>query len=246
MRKGMTKARSMSDGTSDGSLPRLPKLDLQILRSAPQSGDENRTDAFLKVRSYELALLRDGVASKPFTYDVVDRKALDACVIVAHHVRDGAVHVWLRSSVRPPVALRPGASASSSSEGNAPASPLDGVLWEVPAGLIEPGEAPLDAAVRELDEELGFRVEPRELRPLGDWTLPAPGFIGEMHHFFHVRVDEAAQRIPEGDGSPLESDALLVAVPLDRALAACRRGEIRDAKTELALRRLADEKQTRP
>ena len=35
--------------------------------------------------------------------------------------------------------------------------------WEVPAGVIEPGEAPIDAAVRELREETGYAGDPPEL-----------------------------------------------------------------------------------
>jgi ADP-ribose pyrophosphatase len=115
-----------------------------------------------------------------------------------------------------------------------------GVLWELPAGLVEPDETPRAAAARELGEELGFHVDETAMQPLGGWTVPAPGFVGEMHFFFHVRVDPSSRREPDGDGTPLEDGAVCVAVPLDELLDACRRGDIRDAKTELALRRLAD------
>lgn len=162
-------------------------------------------------------------------YDVLDRRALDACVIVAHHrAADGRTHVWVRSCVRPPVALRTIEPKSS------------GVLWELPAGLVEPGEEAVDAAARELAEELGFVVARTALAPLGGWSLPAPGFIGEVHHFFHVEVDPAKRADPGGDGSPLEEEAVIVDLPLEEALAACRDGLVRDAKTELALRRFAE------
>jgi ADP-ribose diphosphatase len=42
-----------------------------------------------------------------------------------------------------------------------------------------------------------------------------------------------------GDGSPLEEGADLRWRPLADAIAACERGDIEDAKTEIALRRLA-------
>jgi hypothetical protein len=35
--------------------------------------------------------------------------------------------------------------------------------WITPGGGIDPGESDVDAAVRELEEETGIRVEPREL-----------------------------------------------------------------------------------
>lgn len=206
------------------SLPDPPKVELEIVH--------DRTDAssqgFLRVKRLDLVAKRGGTKSSPFPYDVLDRKALDAAVMVAHHEENGRVHVWLRSAVRPPVALRPIEPKAS------------GSLWELPAGLVEPEESPRAAAARELDEELGFHVEETAMQELGGFTFPAPGFVGEMHFFFHVRVDPASRREPEGDGSPLEHDARILPVPLDDALAACRDGGIRDAKTELALRRLAE------
>lgn len=182
------------------------------------------------MKRYDLVVVTKETRSQPFRYDVVDRHALDAAVMIAHTVGQTGVEVYLRSAVRPPIGLRADANATS-----------DSVVWELPAGLIEPGEAPRAAAARELAEELGFSVKEEDMQPLGAWAYPAPAFIGEIHHFFHVRVDPTMQSPPGGDGSPLEEVAVIVRVPLKDALAACRLGLIRDEKTELALRRLADE-----
>jgi len=209
--------------TSEG-LPELPHVELVTLRE-----DLVKHDGFLRVRRLELTLERAGTRSAPFMYEIIDRDALDACVIVAHHHVGSVAHVWLLSCVRPPVARRP-----------PHLSQVDVVQWELPAGLVERGETEVDAAARELEEELGFHVDRGELSPLGSFMVPAPGFIGELHHFFHVHVDPLARKIPGGDGSPLERDSVIVSVPLETALDAARRGQIRDAKTELALRRYAD------
>jgi ADP-ribose pyrophosphatase len=207
------------------TLPALPKVELEIV-SEQRVGD----GGFLTIRRLELVARRGEVRSTPFTYDTLDRRAMDACVMVAHHVdAEGRVCVWLRSAVRPPLATRPLEPKHS------------GLMWETPAGLVEPGESPVAAAARELAEELGFDVDEGELSALGAPSAPAPGFIGELHHYFHVRVDPTKRREPAGDGSPLESDARVESVRLDDALEACRRGLVQDAKTELALRRLADE-----
>jgi ADP-ribose pyrophosphatase len=204
--------------------PESPKVELVVV--ADRSGEPN---GFLTLQRIDLVVRHgDGRESAPVRYDIITRPALDAVVIAAHFLRGGIRHVFLRSSVRPPVALRPIAPAS------------DGLLWEVPAGLIEPGEAHEAAAARELHEELGFVVPMDRLVPLGAWSLPAPGFIGEAHHFFHCEVDPAARHEPRGDGSPLEDGATIIEIPLAEALDACRGGVVRDAKTELALRRLAD------
>ncbi|GAB3482985.1 NUDIX hydrolase [Nocardiopsis coralliicola] len=43
----------------------------------------------------------------------------------------------------------------------------------LPGGKLEPGEEPLDAAVREVAEEIGLTVPAGTLAPLGAWTAPA-------------------------------------------------------------------------
>jgi ADP-ribose pyrophosphatase len=51
---------------------------------------------------------------------------------------------------------------------------------------------------------------------------------------------DARARELAGDGSCLEEGGAALVLPLAEALARCRRGEIADAKTEVALRRLAE------
>jgi ADP-ribose pyrophosphatase len=209
-------------------LPEKPKVELLV--DADRSSER---EGFLSLKRYDLFLETETEEGKPsrsarFRYDLVDRRALDAAVMAAHYIEGGTTFVYLRSAVRPPIALREGMTKS------------DSVLWELPAGLIEPGEEPAAAAARELEEELGFSEKPGSMELLGPWAFPAPGFIGEVHWYFHVEVDPKTRKEPAGDGSPLENGARIVSVPLEEALAACQAGEIRDAKTELALRRLAD------
>lgn len=208
-------------------LPETPKVELEVVADRTVQADVR---GFLQVRRVDLvAAHADGTRSASFPYDVLERRALDAAVMVAHFADEaGRVHVYLRSAVRPPVGLRPHAPFVSPN------------LWEVPAGLIEPDERPAAAAARELDEELGFSVREEDMQPLGPMAVPAPGFIGELHFYFHVAVDPAARTEPKGDGSALEHGARILPVTLDDALEACRRGEVPDAKTELALRRLAE------
>src|SRR4051812_25994058 len=40
-----------------------------------------------------------------------------------------------------------------------------GAGWSLPAGLMDRGETPIEAAARELGEETGIKLEPERLRP---------------------------------------------------------------------------------
>lgn len=98
-----------------------------------------------------------------------------------------------------------------------------GYLWEIPAGRLEPGEAPAVCAERELREETGCRCE--RLVPLTYiWT--APGFTDEKIHLF------MAVGLTQGEAAR-EFDEFLEVVPLklSTVLEMIRSGEITDAKT---------------
>jgi ADP-ribose pyrophosphatase len=94
-------------------------------------------------------------------------------------------------------------------------------LLELPAGTAEPGEAPLDTARRELQEECGLTGgEWRELAAF--WTTP--GFCRERMHLF------AAEGVEHGQASPEPDEELeLVHWPVTEIRE--RLGEIEDAKT---------------
>ncbi len=209
------------------ALPPLPAIRVRIARD--RSAGALASGGFLNVSRLDLVVsYPDGTESDSFQYDVADRRALDAAVIVAHFASGGVRHVYLRSAVRPPCALR----------GLDPVR--DGGLWEVPAGLVEPDEDPAAAAARELGEELGFLADAATMQPLGAWSLPVPGMIAERNLYYCVEVDPARRATPTEDGSALERAAAICAIPLAEALDHCRSGAIRDTKTELALRRFVD------
>jgi ADP-ribose pyrophosphatase len=205
----------------------LPAIRIVVARD--RTAEARASGGFLDIRRVDLvARYPDGTESAPFPYDVATRKALDAVVIAAWYVEEGARRVFLRSAVRPPCSLRSTPPVYEPS------------LWELPAGLVEPGEDPAATAARELGEELGFTADESAMKPLGEWTFPAPGMIGERHIFFAIEVDPTTRTVPTEDGSALEHAAAIVSIPVDDALEHCRRGSIRDGKTELALRRLCE------
>ncbi len=59
--------------------------------------------------------------------------------------------------------------------------PAEAMLWELPAGRLDPGETPLQAARRELEEETGYRA--RKWRKLLSFYA-SPGYIAEKMNVF--------------------------------------------------------------
>ncbi len=105
--------------------------------------------------------------------------------------------------------------------------PVEETLLEVPAGGMDPGESPEDAARRELREETGYAAG--ELSHLSSfWTTP--GFCTELMHAY------VARGLRPGALSPDEDENIeVVRVPLSGAVDLIRRGEIRDAKSIASL-----------
>lgn len=102
-----------------------------------------------------------------------------------------------------------------------------GTILEIPAGRLEPGEAPADCIRRELEEEIGFR--PGRVEPLGE-MLTAVGFSDERVHLFLARDLTPVARALEPDEF-IELAPMSVAEALDLLAA----GAIPDGKTQLAL-----------
>lgn len=102
-----------------------------------------------------------------------------------------------------------------------------GPLWEIPAGTLVPGEAPEACARRELREETGVAAERIE-RLTSIYTTP--GFTDEVIHLFW------AQGLTQGE-TARERDEFIEVVPqpLSHVLSSIRGGEIRDAKTVVAI-----------
>jgi len=105
---------------------------------------------------------------------------------------------------------------------------VGGYLWEVPAGKLDPGEAPLACAARELREEAG--VEAGRLEPVGS-IVTCPGFCDEVIHLFVATALTPAKQ--ELGADEVIDDVRRV--PLAEAMAMIARGEIRDGKTIAAL-----------
>jgi ADP-ribose pyrophosphatase len=111
----------------------------------------------------------------------------------------------------------------------------NGDLVEIVAGHVEAGETPAETARRECVEEIG--VAPTPLIELFTY-LTSPGICDEEITLFLGAVDAA--RVPGRAGAAAEQeDTVVMAVPIDAALAALAGGTIRNGPLIVALQWLA-------
>lgn len=106
---------------------------------------------------------------------------------------------------------------------------IDGYLWELPAGTLDPGEDPDACAARELEEETGFR--PSRVQRLGQ-IHPCPGYSTEVIYVYHATDLQPGRRHLD-EGEAIDEVEWLTLERLDAMTAS---GEITDAKTIAALR----------
>ncbi|MBE7002798.1 MAG: NUDIX hydrolase [Ruminococcaceae bacterium] len=101
------------------------------------------------------------------------------------------------------------------------------VMEEIPAGKLEPGEDPREAALRELREETG--ATPERFTELGP-IIVSPGAYGEVLHLY------LAEGLRIGAQSPDEDEFLDVArTPFDKMVRRVLSGELTDAKTVVGI-----------
>jgi ADP-ribose pyrophosphatase len=113
-----------------------------------------------------------------------------------------------------------------------------GYLLELPAGKLDPGEAPESCARRELEEETGYRAG--ELAPLG-WIWTTPGFTDErIWLYLATELTESRQELQDDEVLTLEK------LPWEEAIAKASAGEIHDCKTVCAILRAAAKRGSGP
>ena len=104
-------------------------------------------------------------------------------------------------------------------------------IWELPAGKLEAGEDPFEAAKRELGEECGLTAE--HFEDLGV-VYPTVGYDSERIYIWAATgLHPAAQHLDEDEFLDV------VKMPLEKALALVLDGTIRDSKTQVGLMKYA-------
>jgi ADP-ribose pyrophosphatase len=105
--------------------------------------------------------------------------------------------------------------------------PLERSQVEIPAGKLDPGEAPMEAALRELEEETGYRCDSVKL--ISSFAT-SPGFADEIIHMY------LAENLVKGEAH-LDEDEFLdcEAITLEEAKQYMLEQRISDAKTIMAV-----------
>lgn len=106
-------------------------------------------------------------------------------------------------------------------------------ILEIVAGKIDTGELPSAAAIREIEEETGYRVAPASLRFLAS-CFASPGYSTEQFFVFAAEVT-AKDRASDGGGLAEDHERIeLVEMDRETFLENVKKGSIRDAKTMIA------------
>jgi ADP-ribose pyrophosphatase len=101
--------------------------------------------------------------------------------------------------------------------------PADQYLWELPAGKLDAGEKPLQAAKRELAEETGYKAS--TWKKLVSF-FPSPGYVEEKMTIF------LATGLTQGEATPMEDERIETRWFTAREVAdMIRSGKIEDGKT---------------
>lgn len=105
--------------------------------------------------------------------------------------------------------------------------PAGRVMFEVPAGKIDPGEAPEEAALRELKEETGYTAS--DIKLLTSF-YPSVGYSEEVLYLY------LCTGLIEGETDFDENEAIdIEEVLVDDLFSMAMEGKINDAKTVIAI-----------
>ncbi len=112
--------------------------------------------------------------------------------------------------------------------------PQDGWTLEVVAGMVEGSSDLKGTAAREIEEEIGYRIDADKLESIGK-CYPSPGGMSERIFLFAVDVS-GAERVNDGGGLEDETEDIRVEeLAYEQVFDLVDKGELCDAKSLITL-----------
>lgn len=106
-------------------------------------------------------------------------------------------------------------------------------ILEIMAGKVDAGETPMETAIREGEEETGYRIRPGNIKLILS-CFSTPGYSSEKFHIYYATVSNE-DKASKGGGLEAENENItVVEMPLDEFVQNIRQCRFQDSKTCIA------------
>lgn len=106
-------------------------------------------------------------------------------------------------------------------------------ILEIVAGKVDTNEEPLETAIREAEEETGYRINSQNIKPILS-CFSSPGYSSERFFIYLANVTNA-DKINKGGGLESENEYIeIVEMPIEQFKECIKNRTIEDAKTYIA------------
>ncbi len=106
-------------------------------------------------------------------------------------------------------------------------------ILEIMAGKIDEGESPLDTAIREAEEETGYRISNKNIQLILS-CFSTPGYSSEKFHIYYATVKNT-DKVTKGGGLEAEHESIeVVEMPVEEFVSAIAHCRFEDSKTCIA------------
>ncbi|MFJ4719898.1 NUDIX hydrolase [Streptomyces luteogriseus] len=174
----------------------------EVPRDLPDGDMRIRQWSFDHIEPYRAALA-SWLTADAHPVDTSDLTPYETAVRIAEAVTGGAVPVCDIVQTPEPTAETVAAGVLLFDEQGRVllVDPTYKAGWEFPGGVVEPGEAPARAGIREVAEETGISLDEVPSLLVVDWERPAPPGFGGLRLLFDgglLRSDEAGRLLLPG------------------------------------------------
>lgn len=106
-------------------------------------------------------------------------------------------------------------------------------IFEILAGKVDKGETPLEAAIREGEEETGYRIKVENMKLLLS-CFASPGYSSEKLHIYYATVTNS-DKLSQGGGLAAEHEHIeVIEMPVAEFVNGIKHARFEDAKTCIA------------